>query len=256
MYTRVLSYLFPASKEVNAVKAIDFNVTSFDPANRAHRECIDAKINNLNKTYNLLVKTDIIIIVPFAMDILLMIGRVLGLGMSLLVCAGICSVLYASEQFQNHLKHQKQFHGQLAELLDIWRSSVKQKGADITDDQTILKIVRAIAPFLESEPLVNWRPNQTYPDPNFSDKFVEILSATPHKIPRIMLKGSVPVKTEETQISQAGLLRVLTNATASNRWVDLYKSSMANLNFTMYGYKPKKEEEEKVQSGILQMLKL
>jgi hypothetical protein len=52
------------------------------------------------------------------------------------------------------------------------------------------------------------------------------------------------------------VLRLLTNATTNNRWVDLYKSSLANLNFTMYGCHPAKKEEEKAQNGILQLLKL
>ncbi len=258
MYSRLTGLFNSTAKEVDATKTIDFKTTSFDPTNRAHRDCVEAKINNFNKTYNLLLKTDIIIIVPFALDILLTVGRVLGIVMSTLACVGICSVLYASDQFRNHRDYQKQFQEQLLELLNIWRANVKQKGADISDDQTMLKILQTIAPFLESEQLVYWRANQTYPDANFSDKFVEIMSTPPHKIPRVMLKGNAPAKTEEAQISHGGLLRLIANASVSNKWADLYKSSMASLNFTMYGYKPKREEEEKEnkQRGVLQILGL
>lgn len=158
-----------------------------------------------------------------------------------LVAGGI--ILYA---FPYAMRQQvaEQFNSQLEKLIKIYHWCEKDNGAKITHNATFIKVLEAIAPFVESKEIKLWNFRETRPE-DISSRFAEIIAKPPHKIEIVMLKENESIgldrlftakKTEGDKETNP----IMEAKQAENKWYSLFDQSMAEVTRVIYG--PKFEE--------------
>jgi|GEM_PF-3679120 len=158
MISRGLDYFFSPSVE-------------YDPENKAQKAQIQKQLDSVSEEFNKLLNMDRVSLMPPAATV------------SLLWCFGCISVplslgccVLLSYMISMNPKRQGQvqlFNSELNKLLEMYRWCAK-KGVEVSHDQSFIKILEVLAPFVQTKDLLLWQNEEV------SDRYAEIMGAPPH----------------------------------------------------------------------------
>lgn len=159
---------------------IDLLKVSFDPQNGDHQAELKARIASFNIAVSALIKTDVMIVVPVSASLLLWLSGVCPLMIELVLLAACAAMLWAADKMSQRASQYKDCQEKLGVLVGIYKKCIVDHGYQITANVTMLALLQAIAPYVETSQLWAVRSNNpaVYPD-----EFKKILSTAPHRVP-------------------------------------------------------------------------
>src|SRR3990167_1659315 len=169
---------------------INFQLIPYHPNDISHQSGLQNEIKHFMDCYDKLFNASVRIAAPYTATTLLWLANVYGSTIFLSLAAVITAYEYARDnEFKVQQTCQANFNEQLRQLLNIYQKSAQQHGPAITQDETILTLLRAIAPFVKADDLLCWPVYQTNPA-SYSAEFKKLLQSEPHCIPSALLQAS------------------------------------------------------------------
>lgn len=249
MFSRFTSYV---SSFFYSTTEKDFTKATFDRNSEADRKSLVGKIDEFNSTYVKLLKSDFLNFeLPIGIDLFIIFNFSMSILSQLLLCSGYSAYFYISGKYQANQDLRGAYQDQLNTLLAIYHNSVKQYGPSITSNETIIQLLRTIAPFVATKDLLF---GNLLKSKELSEEFIQILSESPHRVSSALLNDGNEKVAEAKPATFFGQL-------SNNKWYALFNHSKAEVRKTLYGRRSLalenvEEKEPNKSASILSMLKL
>ncbi len=153
---------------------------NFDASNPEHLQALDARIQSFSQCAKDLLAKDVLISLPVLASTLLFVtgtcNLLVELGLLFLCAVGI---VLSKVLVQRNALHTA-FQQDLTLLAEIYKRVILDNGYQITQQEVILRLLKAIAPHVETGLLWTMDSDNKL---NYPEEFKQVLSSPPHRLP-------------------------------------------------------------------------
>lgn len=203
----------------------------------AERQQIDQQIAAFQLARERLLNIDGKVGLATTFDILFYLTGATGLITSLIFSVGI--YIYATQHLARN-DAAKIFYHELQDLVKWYQRCIQSDIKEIAHNETYIKLLSAIAPFVELD-VLELRRLQLHDYADLSPEIANILASSPHRI-QFLMPGEAALFVAKEEAAPRHFMDSLAQSFFKNKHLRMFPQFLAEANRACYGYNPSSEE--------------